>query len=607
MYRAYRLRQNDEVGPKLAIRKGEFVMFLVRKWYLFSILVVVALLVAACEGVAQPAAPAESEPAESAPSEVIQGEQAEAPAETGGATGGVVRIGINGSPDTLNPGTAILAEAYDLFEVVYDSMYDLQLDGSFTLSLAESAEMSDDGTVWTFKIRPGIKFHDGEPLTAKDIAFSYNFYQAHEDFPYLNSYTGYFVSAEAPDDNTVVLTLSEPIPNIESQLIYLYVLPEHIWSQYTEGSAAAEFENPEMIGSGPFKLVEYKQNEFTRLAANKEHFLTPPKVDEVIFQTFGNPDALVQAIITGQVDMITEMPNTAVPKLRNTENVALAIGAPLAPEVRDIIFNQTASENCPPDDGICSGHPALRDRNLRLALAHATDKQNIIDVALLGLGAEGRTLIPDGLGIWYNDALEDYAFDLDKANQILDDAGYVDTDGDGVREMPDGGQPLIFRLYWPNDISTAPRLAELLGDTWGQVGVKLEPQALDPDALTAVCCPTFDFDVMIWGWGSDPDPSLLLSVMTTDEIPTGSSETGYSNPKYDELYAQQSVELDREKRREIVWEMQKIVHDDVVYIIPYYAQAVQAYRTDRFKGWITDAPKLYLQDPTSLIIIEPIK
>lgn len=574
-------------------------MLSTNKRYLLIILVVLALIITACSERSQPAAPADTEPAQS--------EQAETAAENTDVTGGTVRIGINGSPDTLNPGTAILAEAYDLFEIVYDSMYDLQLDGSFTLSLAESAEVSEDGTIWTFKIRPDIKFHDGQPLTAKDIAFSYNFYQAHEDFPYLNSYTGYFVSAEAPDDQTVVLTLSEPIPNIESQLIYLYVLPEHIWSQYSGGTAGAEFENPEMIGSGPFKLVEYKQNEFTHLAANKEHFLTPPKVDEVIFQTFGNPDALVQAVVTGQVDMITEMPNTAVPTLRNTENVALVTGAPLAPEVRDIIFNQTAPENCPPDDGVCSGHPALRDRNVRLALAHATDKQNIIDVALLGLGAVGRTLIPDGLGMWYNDTLEDYAFDIDKANQILDDAGYVDTDGDGVREMPDGSRPLTFRLYWPNDISTAPRLAELLGDSWGQVGVKLEPQALDPDALTTACCPGFDFDIIIWGWGSDPDPSLLLSVMTTDEIPTGSSETGYSNPKYDELYAQQSVELDREKRRELVWEMQKIVQDDVVYIVPYYAQGVQAYRTDRFTGWITDAPKLWLADPTSLTVIEPVK
>jgi peptide/nickel transport system substrate-binding protein len=544
-------------------------------------------------------------PAESAAAAEPETENAEAVEASAG--GGTVRIGWAGSPDTLNPGTAILEEPYILFELVYDTIYDLNMDGTFSLSLAESADVSDDGTVWTYKLRPGITFHDGEPLTANDIVFSYNFYQSHEDFPYLNSYTGYFTSVEAPDDQTVVLTLSEPIPNIESQLIFLYVLPEHIWAEHSEGVAGAEYENPDMIGTGPFSLAEYKQNEFVRLEANKDHFLTPPKVDEIVFQTFGNPDALVQAVVTGQVDMIRELPKTAVPTLRNTENVALVTGAPFAPSVRDVIFNQTEAENCPPEDGICSGHPALLDRNVRLALAHATDKQNIIDVALLGLGTSGLTLIPEGLGLWYNDTLPDYEFDIAKANQILDEAGYQDTDGDGVREMPDGGQPLDFRLYWPNDNIEAPRIAELLGQTWGQVGVKTQPQALDPDALTSVCCPAFDFDIIIWAWGSDPDPNLLLSVMTTDEIPTGSSETGYSNPEFDELYAQQAVELDRDKRQELVWQMQQIVHDDVVYVIPYYEQTVQAYRTDRFEGWITDAPKLALEDVTSLVVIEPVQ
>ena len=245
-----------------------------------------------------------------------------------------------------------------------------------------------------------------------------------------------------------------------------------------------------MIGSGPFKMAEYVQSEFIRLTANKEHFATPPKVDEVIFQTFENQDALVQAIKTGQLDMITEMPNTAVESLKTAENVEVVVGSPLAPGVADIIFNQTAEENCPKDDGgICTGHPALRDRNVRLAMAHATDKQKLIDVILLGLGTPGLTLIPDGLGVWYNNSIKDYEFDVAKANKILDDAGYLDTDGDGVREMPDGSRPLTFRLNWPSDSITAPRMAELLSEMWGEIGITLEMQAVDPDALTCPVLP----------------------------------------------------------------------------------------------------------------------
>ncbi len=525
-----------------------------------------------------------------------------APAADGPAT---LRIGWAGSPDTINPGTAVLTEAYTIFELVYDSMYQLELDGSYSLELATDVTVSDDGTVWTFTIRDDAVWHDGEPLTAGDIAFSYNFYKNGEGFPYMTGYTGYFDTVEAPDDSTVVITLTDAIPNMESQLIYLYVLPEHIWSQL-EGSAGVDFENTEMIGSGPFQLAEYEQNQFVRLTANPDYFGQVPKVGEIVFQTFSNQDALVQALRTAQVDMITEMPKTAVPALRNDETIEVVSGPPAAPSVADIMFNVADPENCP-EDGLCNGHPALRDRTVRQALAHATDKQQIIEVTLLGFGTPGLTLLPDSMGVWYNDSLQDYAYDLAAANALLDEAGYLDGDGDGVREMPDGGNPLILRVNWPSDSTWAQRAAELLSQTWGQIGVKAELQTLDPDALTAICCPVYDYDVILWGWGSDPDPSFLLSVMTSKEVPTGSNETGYANPAYDELFAQQAITLDAEKRREIIWEMQRIVHEDVVYIIPFYDQSVQAYRTDRFTGWITNAGKLELTDPSSLLIVEPVQ
>jgi peptide/nickel transport system substrate-binding protein len=527
-------------------------------------------------------------------------------AACGGGGGGelsTVRIGWAGSPDTLNPGMAVLSESYTIFELVYDSMYDLNLDGTFTLSLAESASVSDDHLVWTYKIRDNVKFHDGTPLTAEDVVFSYLLYQNTESYPWMGDYCAYFESVEATDNNEVVITLTDPIPNIESQLVFLYVVPKHIW----ENEDPAEFENLGMIGSGPFKMVEYSQNTFVHLATNQDYFMTPPKVDEVVFQTFENNDALVQALKTGQVDMITEMPATAIETLQGVDNVEVVVGAPFAPVVTDIIFNQCTSGNCPEGDGICSGHPALQDRNVRLALAHATDKQKIIDVVYLGAASPGLTLIPDGLGVWYNDSIVDYTYDVGLANQILDDAGYLDANNDGIRDMPDGSRPLTFRVNWPSDSIDGPRLAELLSEQWSDVGVSLELQASDPDALTAQCCPAFDFDVILWGWGSDPDPSLLLSVMTTDEIPTGSSETGYSNPEFDALYEQQATEPDFQTRLDMVWQMQQIVFDDVVYIIPYYDPAIQAYRTDRFTGWITDMPKLELSDPTSLVIIEPVK
>jgi peptide/nickel transport system substrate-binding protein len=265
-----------------------------QKWCALLVLGLV-LLLAACGGGAQPEV---EQPADAAPAQDGQAEEA----KESTATGGTVHVGWGGAPDTLNPGTAVVAESYTLFQLIYDTLVNVKLDGTYAPGLAESWEASDDGKVYTFKIHKGVKFHDGQPLTAKDVVFSFNFYHAHEDFLFLNVYTEPFESVEATDDTTIVVKLTNPVPSIEYYVSALFILPEHIWSKHSEGNAATEYENPEMIGSGPFKLVEYKQNQSVRLAANKEHFLTPPNVDEVTFQTFGNQDALVQALQTGQVD-----------------------------------------------------------------------------------------------------------------------------------------------------------------------------------------------------------------------------------------------------------------------------------------------------------------
>ena len=177
-------------------------------------------------------------------------------------------------------------------------------------------------------------------------------------------------------------------------------------------------------------------------------------------------------------------------------------------------------------------------------------------------------------GDFLNPDLEDYAFDIDEANRLLDEAGYEDADGDGVREcLPDQDcdGDLTFRLNFPDDSDTAPREAEQLQDTWNQVGVAVQIQGFDPDTLTSLCCPGFDFDVIIWSWYTDIDAGGLLGVATCAEIPSGFSETGYCNPEYDELFDAQAIELDRDTRIEQIHELQQHPRwTIVVYIVPYY-------------------------------------
>jgi peptide/nickel transport system substrate-binding protein len=502
---------------------------------------------------------------------------------------------------------ALLSESFSVFNLIYDTLYEYELDGTYRLSLAESVEVSADNKVWTLKIRDGVKFHDGEPLTAEDVAFSFNFYAQHtDDFAYLPAYTTYFEKVKAIPGNKVYISLTEAIPNMESQLFGLYVLPKHIWENVADPTAAT-IPLEQSVGSGPFKLVEYVPGKKVRLDATQTHFNYHPRVSAVEFLVYSDTSSMVQALQNKDIDLIAEVPVSAVSALSDVSGIRVVAAPPVSPSVSDILINQMSSENCPVEEGgLCTGHPALQDKNVRLAMAHAVNKQRLIDEVTFGLADPGLTLIPRGLGAFYNSSIKDYDYDVVKANQILDKAGYLDTDGDGIREMPGGGSPLQFRLQWPDSSPYYAAEAELLKVMWSQIGIDTTLLELTADDLTAVCCPTFDYDLILWEWGSDPDPNFLLSVMLTSEIPSGYNETGYSNPEYDRLFEKQAVEMDKESRLRLIWQMQDMVHKDVVYIIPFYSKTVQAYRSDTFRGWLIESGTLDLDAVASLSVIEPI-
>ena len=405
----------------------------------FATLVTLILVLAACQGSA-------SESASGSPGS--------------GATGGTVRVGYPGAPDSLNPGLALFSESYTLFELVYDTPISYLPDGTYVPELATDWSVADDGVTWTMHIVDNAKFHDGTPLTAEDVKFSLEMYRDNTDFPYESSYPDVFTDIEAPDATTVILHADQPIANFEYRMAFMYIVPKHIW----ENEDPTTFDNAEMIGSGSFKLVDYQIGEFAQLEAVKDHWNISPAVDGVIFQTISNPDARVAALTAGDVDMITEFPLTALSTLQSTENVKVVQMESIGGDLRDVFFNVADPADCPgpsdlvPDGGVCSGHPALRDVNVRQALAKAIDKQQLIDVSTLGTASWGVSLVPPGLGDYFVGTDADWEFNVDAANQQLDDAGYADTNGDGIREcLPSQDcDDLTFRFYYPDDIDPGP-------------------------------------------------------------------------------------------------------------------------------------------------------
>lgn len=557
-----------------------------RKWSLY-LLVLIALISVSCTGTATPEITA-------AP----QAETTTAPDEAAPSEPSVLRIGWLGKPDTLNPAYAFLTESYVIFDLVYGTLTVENITGEYIGNLASEWSHSDDGLVWTFKIRDGIKWHNGSAFSADQMAWAINAVMNDPDgWAALSNYVSGFTEVVAVDPQTLQITLEAPIGNMDYRMSFLFAVYPGDFEQFTTSEDLQNFTNDAIIGTGAFKINTFdKDKGILILDANTDFYLGAPKVDQLIFQTFDNSDAMVQALKVGDIDMVNEVPSTAFETVKGFENVK-AVQQP------GRYFAEMIINSVPDDfDPAPNRNPALKDPQVRLALATAMNKQDLVEIVLQNLGSPGVTLVPPTLGggFWYN-PITDIAFNLDKANQILEDAGYV-KGSDGIRAKDD--VRLEFRLQFPSDNPLYPRAADLLTGWYGQVGIKTIPESVDPDSLYAATTPTGDYDLVLWGWGPDPDPDFILSVMTTDQFVDGGwSDSGYMNPVYDQLYLDQQVAVDQDERQKIVWEMQQMIFDDRPYIILWYEDILQAYRTDKFQGFIEST--LGIEISLSLSQVEP--
>ncbi len=241
--------------------------------------------------------------------------------------------------------------------------------------------------------------------------------------------------------------------------------------------------------------------------------------------------------------------------------------------------------------GIGDGHPALQDIDVRHAIYYAIDRDVLFERVALGIGDKGTTMSPSADTTWVPDLGDElYTYDPDRANQILDDAGYLDTDGDGVREMPDGGQPLEFRYAERSESTIAAPIREFVTEWLADIGIATTVDVMDDTQLYDVQV-AGNYDIFVWGWTPyvDPDPMLsyfLCDQVTTDVEAPGSNDANWCSEEYDALYEQQKVELDPERRREIVAEMLRLFNRESTYLVLLQDADVQAYRTDRFEGWL---------------------
>jgi peptide/nickel transport system substrate-binding protein len=250
-------------------------------------------------------------------------------------------------------------------------------------------------------------------------------------------------------------------------------------------------------------------------------------------------------------------------------------------------------------DGLKKPHPALLDPEVRKAIGHAIDKQTLVNRVLNGLGKPLETLSVSPNPAWTPDipAADRFDFNLDKARQILEDAGYKDTNGDGIREMPGGGQALRFKYGERSESDIGPGIREFVTGWLKKIGIATTVRVYSDTQLTPVIGKG-DVDLFAWGWTPFVDPDPELSYFRCNQVPSDPqdpsnyyNDASWCNKTYDRMYAEQNKELDHAKRVSVVHDMLKLMYEQAPYVVLDYSPDLQAYRTDRFTGWVKQPAK----------------
>jgi len=506
----------------------------------------------------------------------------------------VYKVGWLAEPDNLNPFIGWLWSSFEIWDLAYEPLvgYDYgtltPTKGDQATGLATDWSVTPDGKTWTFTIRQDSTWSDGLPVTARDVAFTYN-YIIKNELSNFTSYTQYITKAVAVNDTTVRFDCSQPKANMLSH--WVPILPEHIWSKVSGKDAAVAYANkPPFVGSGPFKCVVWKNNSYVEMVARKDYWRGAPRIDEILFEYYTNADTMVQDLKSGNIDGCSGLLSAQFRQLQSEPGI----------EARTVRVNgfDELGFNC--YEGTSRGNPVLRDWKFRQALNWAVDKERICAIVYGGHAEPSTSVLTAGYykdpdWHWEPPADQKYTFDPEKAKQALDAAGYTDANGDGVREYK--GKPIELRLAARSESMNSQSAAKLLAGWFEQIGLKITLQTMDDGALSDAMYAKVggklspDYDMFLWGWYSDLDPDAILSDFTTSQI-GGWSDCAWSNAEYDKLYNEQARTLDPAARKQLIDRMQQIIYEQSPYIVLAYSNDLEAFNTAKWQGYTQSPAKI---------------
>ncbi len=490
----------------------------------------------------------------------------DANAGVGDAPNGTLRVGVSQVYERVGffpPGTGRQWNVA-IRGLVTEPLVQHGLDLEVLPALAKEWEMKDECKTWIFYLNENASWHDGKPVTSKDVKFTNEFIRK-TDSRYEEFMQEYLDEIETPDEHTAIFHMKKPF----SPFLTWYtlggqeIIPEHIWKDISPEKAG---ESEDMTGFGPFAFEKLdKDRNVIVFRVNDEYFSKRPNVARVEIHMFRTEDSMLLALKKGDIDMVSKIKGTSVPALLREEDIKTVLTPSLS--MKNIWFNM---RNYP-----------INITEIRQAMAYCIDYDQLAQISILDYGEAGG-YGPDISSDmwWFNPDAVRYSRNVTRANELLNSAGFNDTDKDGIRELPEGSD-LMIDLYVPGADAEYMREAELMSNWMKDAGIKIEIKGVDYPVWTEEFLHKHTFDTLLTTVSllDSPYKSAYVDLIYCD-IP------GYKNETFFKLVDSLLGATTRDEQKEISFEIQDMLANDVPGVTLYSGDTIDAYRSDKFSGFV---------------------
>ena len=482
-------------------------------------------------------------------------------------------IAISADENTLTPFTYVHGSpGFDAMSLIYDTLFVRTPDNTIIPWMVKEYSVENDSKVYHITLEDGLKWHDGQPLTAEDVKFTFEYVltQSRTRFSAIGKKVE---NIEVKNDKEFTITLKETDVNfINNSLTDLRIIPKHIYENEADATAVTS-----SVGSGMYKLVEYKSGEYYKLEAMEDYFKGSPKVKNLNLPIMTDKSSIQQGIISGQLAGSTTSVSAAVlDTFNNASGIDILKADGYAPTM--LYFN-------------CEREP-FNNAKFRQAISLGIDMDTIIQQVALGHATKGT---PNFIREDLEEAEKglSYEYNVEKANQILDELGYNQKNSEGIR-LDANGSPLHFSLLTYSDSTNRVRAAELISKQLKDLGIDVEVTSMESTAVDDKVWPEFDvskgrdFDMTMWGWSA---PVMLnggsLAALCSSDYAIGNDNIGgYKNDEFDKLVSNYQSATTIEEANEASKEMQKFIANEYPFITLYYDDNLYACNTSMYDGWV---------------------